>query len=92
VFDLGGVVYLRAHDVPGAGDATTSNWPGLRDNGAMTDRDDTHEPPSAQDLISMLDDADPADAPEIAEALAARLTKELGATDTNAPDDHGSES
>ncbi len=58
----------------------------------MTDREDTQEPATVEDLVSKLDNADPADAPDIAEALAARLAKELGATDTNAPNEQGSES
>ncbi|GMQ94463.1 MAG: hypothetical protein BMS9Abin12_1955 [Acidimicrobiia bacterium] len=92
VFDLEDIIDGVAHGVPRAGNATTSNRPALSDNGIMTKREDTQEPATAQELVSMLDDADPADAPEIAEALAARLTKELSATETNAPHEQGSES
>ena len=53
----------------------------MSDNGDMNDPIDPGTPVTAAELVDQLASVDPADAPEIAEELAARLAAELDSTD-----------
>ncbi len=57
----------------------------MSDNGGVTDHDHITPHAGTDELIERLADADPAEAPAVAEELTDRLTRELDSTRSSEP-------